>query len=221
VAEIRLLLADDQDLFITSLKKVLELSAPDIEVVGIVHNGREAIEAVEQLHPDVILMDVRMPVLDGVEATREIHSRYPDIHIMMLTTFDKDTYVQDALRYGATAYLLKDIALDELIASIRAIQNVSVLLSPRVAEHFLSAHEARPLDEYVDAEDAQKVMKRIGELSRREKDVFDLVLQGYDNQGIGEKLYIAEQTVRNYISRIYAKLGVEGRLDLIRKLKHN
>ena len=159
--------------------------------------------------------------MDGVLATKEIHSRYPDIHIMMLTTFDKDTYVQHALQYGATAYLLKDIALDELIASIRAIRNVSILLSPRVAEHLLSSHELRPLDEYVDEEDVQMIMKRIGELSPREKDVFDLVLQGYDNQGIGEKLYIAEQTVRNYISRIYAKLEVEGRLDLIRRLKQS
>ena len=220
MSEIRLLLADDQELFISSLQKVLELSAPDIHVVDVAHNGEEAIAAVERHHPNVILMDVRMPVMDGVEATKIIHARYPDTHIMMLTTFDKDTYVQNALQYGATGYLLKDIALEELIASIRAIQNVSILLSPKIAEQLFHRRTAGENEDNYDEEELQRIMQHVGELSRREKEVFDLMLKGFDNQSISEQLFIAEQTVRNYISRLYKKLEVEGRLDLIRKLKY-
>lgn len=221
--KIRLLIADDQLLFARSLKKVLEKSAPDFDVAGLSFNGEKAVAFADTLKPDVILMDVRMPVLDGVQAAKQIHETYPDIHIMMLTTFNDDTYVKEALQYGATAYLLKDLSPEELIASIRAIPNVSIIISPRVAGRFISyenvgvigqdssSHNGRP---------AAHMMQRIKELSRREKDVFDLVLKGFDNQSIGEQLFLAEQTVRNSISHIYTKLEVENRLELIRQLKH-
>ena len=128
--KIRLLLVDDQVLFVESLKSVLETKMDDIEVVGIARNGEQAIEAVEKHVPDIVLMDVRMPVMDGVEATRRVHDKYPDVRILVLTTFDEDKYVMDAIRHGALGYLLKDIPPSELIAAIRAVNEGASLVSP-------------------------------------------------------------------------------------------
>ena len=131
--QIKVLLVDDQVLFVESLKKVIQADAWDITVAGIAHNGREAVDFVKHNTVDVILMDVRMPVMDGVEATAAILKKNPDTKIMMLTTFDDDKYVQEALYYGAIGYLLKDIPPEELLRSIRSIKDGNVLFSPKVA----------------------------------------------------------------------------------------
>jgi len=130
MAEIQVLLVDDQVLFVQSLRTVLNTVAADIHVCGIALNGKEAVDFVSRQRPDVILMDVRMPVMDGVEATRIIHKEHPDISIMMLTTFDDDSYVVEALNEGAVGYILKDVPPEELIIAVRAIYSGKIIISP-------------------------------------------------------------------------------------------
>jgi DNA-binding NarL/FixJ family response regulator len=215
--KIRVLLADDQVLFVQSLKTVLDLQTDDIEVVGIAGNGREAVEAAESTRPHVVLMDVRMPGMDGVEAARIIHQKHAEIQIIMLTTFDDDNYVYKALSNGAAGYLLKDIPPSELIASIRAIREGPVLISPSVAaklaDHALSFKHAFVVPE---GADEAHVRERLETLSRREREVFRLIAEGFDNREISEKLFIAEQTVKNHVSAIYSKFNVRDRVHMIR-----
>ena len=141
MSRIRVLLADDQVLFVESLRTVLETRAEDFEVVGVAFNGREALQLVMEKHPDIILMDVRMPEMDGVEATKIIHETYPDIHVLMLTTFDDDEYVVEALNHGAAGYMLKDIPPADLIVSLRAVCKGSIIISPQVANKLLRIRE--------------------------------------------------------------------------------
>lgn len=206
---IKVLIADDQRLFAESLRTLLQRYSEDVSVVGIAANGREAVRRTEVEKPDVVLMDVRMPLLDGVDATREIMERSSDVKVLVLSTFDEDEYVQNALRVGASGYLLKDISPTELIASIRAIKEGTVQISPSVAAKLVEQiHGER--NEYT---------RRIGgyeSLSKRERDILRLIIMGYGNAQIAEKLYLAEQTVRNYVSSIYAKLGVHDRFEIIR-----
>lgn len=255
---IRVLLVDDQVLFVESLKTVLTTRAKDLSVVGVTHEGQEAVEAVERYQPDIVLMDVRMPKLNGVSATRIITERFPQTSVMILTTFDDDDFVYDALQNGAVGYLLKDIPPEELIASIRAIKQGAVLISPSVASKLAlrrpeeksvenrdavqtdgfppgsilsPRHEDKPqngvpqgsvelrsstrLDDH-DGEAHRADSSLLYELTKREREVFWLLAQGFDNQEIGEALCVAEQTVRNRVSTIYSKLGVRDRLRLIR-----
>jgi DNA-binding NarL/FixJ family response regulator len=214
--EIKVALADDQVLFVDSLKTVLELSAEDITVVGIAVDGEEAVELVKTKHPDIVLMDVRMPKMDGVEATRIIQEHYPETQVMMLTTFDDDEYVLDALHYGAVGYILKNIPTSELVSSIRAIKNGTMQMSPTIA---------KKLVEYAYNPASKKRSSHAGEppewlsqLSEREKDVLRLLVQGYHNREIAEQLFISEQTVKNHLSVIYAKLGVDSRAQAIHLL---
>lgn len=210
-----IILVDDQVLFVESLKTVIEIRAPEITVVGIAHNGEEAVRLVEKRKPSIVLMDVRMPVLDGVEAVRIIHEKFPHIRIIMLTTFDDDVYVKKALNYGAVGYLLKDIAPSELIASLRVIKNGPVLISPSVAaklvDHAYSSNEHK--------NESERDI-RLGALSRREREILDLMALGYDNREIAQELSIAEQTVKNHVSIIYDKLGVRDRVQAVQYIMH-
>ena len=140
----RVLLVDDQELFVRNLQIVLESRAGDIEVVGIARDGREALQRVRESKPDIVLMDVRMPVMDGVEATRLIHDRHPAIRVVMLTTFDDDEYVYHALEYGAVGYLLKSIPPDELFACIRAVAGGATLMSSTVKEKLVRLRRRQP-----------------------------------------------------------------------------
>ncbi len=215
--KIRLLLVDDQVLFVQSLRTVIEIQASDIEVVGTAGNGEEAVAIVEETRPEVVLMDVRMPVMDGVEAARLIHQRHPAVHLIMLTTFDDDNYVYKALSHGAAGYLLKDIPPSELIASIRAVREGPVLISPSIAARLAeqALHKGFPplISESGDESDAAERMET---LSRREREVLRLVAEGLDNREIAERLFLAEQTVKNHVSTIYSKLDVRDRVHLIR-----
>jgi DNA-binding NarL/FixJ family response regulator len=217
--KLRVLLVDDQILFAQGLRRIFEMSAKDIEVVGISMNGKEAIDDVERYRPDVVLMDVRMPVMDGVEATRKLQKKHQDLSIMMLTTFDDDNYVEKAIEYGAAGYLLKDTPPDELIASVRAIKHVSVLISPSIAHKILRRTSDFDVED-LSAEEKESIQKSLQSLSRREKEVLDLILHEYDNRLIAEKLFLGEQTVRNYVSTIYSKFDVQNRFELIRLLRH-
>ncbi len=204
---IRLLLADDQVLFAETLQTVIGIKASDMEVVGLAFNGQEAIEAAALLHPDIILMDVRMPVLDGVQAAVQILQSHPEIKIMMLTTFDDDAYVHDALAGGATGYLLKNMPSDDLIQSIRAVNSGTLQISPDVASQLVG--EGRPQvtrSEETDSPEEETGTFRIDGLSHREREVLYLMSRGYDNPQIAARLFLAEQTVKNHISHIYRKL---------------
>lgn len=209
--KIKVLLVDDQVLFVESLRMVLEKMANDIAVVGVAQNGREAVELASSLQPNVILMDVRMPEMNGVESARIISERFSEIRIIMLTTFDDDEYIIEALKYGASGYLLKNVPPEDLIAAIRAVFEGNVLMAPKVAsklvEKLVNTTEDKPsVDITLNSPDWLK------QLSNREKEILSLIAQGYDNREIAKRLYIGEQTVRNYVSIIYCKMGVRDRV---------
>lgn len=225
----KVLLVDDQVLFVESLRTVLETRAEDIEVVGVAADGLSAVALTAVTQPDVILMDVRMPGMSGVEATRFIKERDPAIKIIMLTTFDDDQYVIDALRLGAAGYLLKDIPPLELIAAVRLVYNGGVLIAPRVATklvnrltgpvyHQPAVEEAppKPASAPASASTGAPACLWVHELSDREKAILRLMAKGLDNRGIAGQLFIAEQTVKNHISVIYSKLGVRDRVQATR-----
>ena len=206
--KIRLLLADDQVLFVESLRTVLEVRAKDIEVVGIAHDGETAVREAEACRPDILLLDVRMPGKDGVEAARLIAERTPKVKGMMLTTFDDDEYVHEALAHGAVGYMLKNMPPNDLIASIRAVVSGTIQVSPQVMAKLLK-------DEAPQTE--SDLAEELSELSRREREILFFICRGLDNQGIARRLYLAEQTVKNHISHIYAKLGVHERFEAMRR----
>jgi len=216
--KLRILLADDQVLFVESLKRVLETVSGGINVVAVAHDGNEAIELAMKHKPDLILMDVRMPNVDGVEATRVIRQNLPGIHIIMLTTFDDDEYVHEALRHGAVGYLLKDIPPMDLITSIRAISKGSFLLSPRIVRKLLVGSHKKT-QEGQESTDVGRSAS-LGDLSKREREILQCMVEGLSNREIAERLFVSEQTVRNYVSSVYSKLGEKNRYKLIEKLKN-
>ena len=209
---IQILLVDDQSLFVESLKASLQTYVDDIEVVGIAKNGVEAVRMAAELVPEIILMDVHMPVMNGVEATIKIRTANDRIKIIMLSTYDEDEYVRDALRHGAVGYLLKDISPTELIAAIRALQSGIVQISPQIASKLINQMYDETSPKY---EESRKRFEWFETLTGREKEIFGLIATGYDNKQIAERLALAEQTVRNNISIIYSKLEVKDRFEII------
>jgi DNA-binding NarL/FixJ family response regulator len=217
---IRVLLVDDQVLFAETLQTVISMKADDIDVVDIAYNGKDAIMAARRLIPDIILMDVRMPVMDGVQAACEIHQILPDIRIMMLTTFDDDAYVHRALEGGAVGYLLKNMPSGELINSIRAVNNGTLQISPSVASQLVT--NQKPGDHLQEDEEKRDDTEySIDLLSRREREILYLMSRGYDNPHIAEKLFIADQTVKNHISHIYNKLDVHDRMSVMKAARNS
>jgi DNA-binding NarL/FixJ family response regulator len=210
--KIRLMIVDDQVLFLESLSTFLRNYAEDIEVVGLAKNGREALETAPALRPDVILMDVHMPVMDGVEATGRLIEALPGVRILILSTYDEDEYVHKALKRGAAGYLLKDISPTELIASIRALKGGAVQISPQIVAKLMRSVIA---EEPSPAREIAERLEWFKSLTPREREVFTLIATGYDNAQIAEELHMAEHTVRNHVSMIYSKLGVQDRFQII------
>jgi DNA-binding NarL/FixJ family response regulator len=211
------LIADDQELFAAGIEIMLKgPGKEDFSVLGTATNGREAVSMTVRLRPDVVLMDVRMPIMDGVEATKVIHEKCPDVKILILTTFDDDNYVLDALNNGALGYVLKNVSPEDLLMSIKAVHNGNFLVSPSVG-YKLVRHAEEGAHAF-----GQTHEQHLGELnyllscfemlSVREAEILSLVLADNDNREIAEKLFLAEQTVKNRISAIYAKLGVADRV---------
>ncbi len=198
----KVLLCDDQVFVCEGLNAILG-TAPDIEVVGMAYDGEEALQLVERLQPDLVLMDLKMPVLSGVQATRQIHQRFPQIKILVLTTYDFDEWVLEAVRAGANGYLLKDTPREQLFAAIRGTMQGKSFIDPAVApkllNHLSGAAPASPSNEAA------------GLLSERELEVLQLVAQGLSNLEIAQKLYLSEGTVKNYVSAIFAKINVTDR----------
>lgn len=208
LSKIRLLLVDDQKLFVESLRKLLEIEADEVVVVATAKSGAQAVELSDRLRPDMVLLDVRMPGMDGVQTVKILKERHPEITVIMLTTFDDDVYIYDALALGAEGYLLKDIPPNELIAAIHAVREGGVTVSPAVARKLVergiepgARSDAAPPPE---------------QLTKREREVLTLMVRGHDNVEIATVLHLSEQTVRNYVSTIYSKLGVEKRSQAIR-----
>ena len=212
--EIKVLLVDDQILFIESLKTVLETLAEDIRIINTAHNGMEAVKMVKKEIPDIILLDVRMPGMDGVETVKILHRKYPQIKIMMLTTFDDDFYVHEALERGAAGYMLKDVPPADLIDSIRAMNHGTIQVSPQIMVKLMD-HSGGESSHF----DPHRASKEIEKLSKREQEVLLMVSQNMNNSEIAEKFFIAEQTVKNHISSIYSKLGIHDRSAAIKLAK--
>ncbi len=224
MSRIRVLIADDQELFAAGVRIILEAhGSGEIEVVGIAADGRQAVDMVERDPPDLVLMDVRMPVMDGVEATRLIHERHPEVRILILTTFDDDDYVHTALGGGAVGYLLKNLQPDELVSAVRAAYRGTFLVSPAVGRKLVrQAHEGASRAGQSDAHyhgELNFLRAHFRTLSKREAEVLSLILQDLDNREIAERLGIAEQTVKNYTSIVYEKLDVTDRIHAIRLVK--
>ena len=213
--KIKIVLVDDQTLFVESLRTVLETRADDLQVVGVAGDGRRAVEVVAQTNPDIVLMDVRMPGVNGVESTRLIKEQYPQTRVLMLTTFDDDQYVIEALRLGAVGYLLKNMPPSELISAIRAVYEGGVLISPQVANKLLGLITNSQMRSE-EAQSHNSIAALVNQLSGREKEILQLMAEGLDNKEIARKLFIAEQTVKNYVSVIYSKLGVRDRTQASR-----
>lgn len=213
--KIKIVLVDDQTLFVESLRTVLETRADDLQVVGVAGDGRRAVEVVAQTNPDIVLMDVRMPGVNGVESTRLIKEQYPQTRVLMLTTFDDDQYVIEALRLGAVGYLLKNMPPSELISAIRAVYEGGVLISPQVANKLLGLITNSQMRSE-EAQSHNSIAALVNQLSGREKEILQLMAEGLDNKEIARKLFIAEQTVKNYVSVIYSKLGVRDRVQASR-----
>ncbi len=215
MSNIRIIIVDDQVLFAESLKTVLETRGDSLEVVSIASNGKEAVKMAEIHNPDIILMDIRMPEMNGVEATKIIRKKFPDIKVLMLTTFDDDEYIHDALSFGATGFLLKNTPPEELISSIYAARNGLVLISPSVAKHLTHGmgHSIKNQKKNKNLENRPDWLLN---LSKRERQVLKLLSEGLDNRDIAEELFIAEQTVKNHVSLIYSKLGTHDRMEVIK-----
>lgn len=203
---IRILIVDDQRLMREGLRTLLELE-PDMETVGEAEDGISALDTYAEKQPDVVLMDIRMPRLDGVEATRRLLARWPAARVIILTTFDDDQSVFEGLRAGALGYLLKDVSGSELAEAIRRVAAGGALIEPSVARKVLA--------EFSRLAPAQPTShERLPEpLSEREIEVLRLLAQGANNRQIAAQLFLAEGTVKNYISTILDKLGVEDRMQ--------
>ena len=219
LSPIKVLIVDDQHLFAESLKFVLQgESKGKIEVVGIAENGREAVAWVEKNKPDVILMDIRMPVMDGVEATASIHATHPEIKIMILTTFDDDELAVNALSHGAMAYILKDVDPPDLILSIEAVFKGAFYISPSVGFKLVDImrHDTED-DENAEERLILRLLQENKTLTRREAEILFLAARACTNKDIGNRLNISEKTVKNHMSSIYGKLNIHNRLQLIRE----
>jgi DNA-binding NarL/FixJ family response regulator len=204
---IRVLVVDDQAL-VRGGFRVLVDSAADLEVVGEAENGRQAVELVQELEPDVVLMDVRMPEVDGLAATEAIADLETRARVLMLTTFDLDEYVFGALRAGASGFLLKDTPPADLLAGIRIVAQGDSLLAPSVTRHLIEEFVRRPSAD-------RPAARELTSLTEREIEVLTLVARGWSNQEIGEALFVTPATAKTHVSRLLMKLDARDRAQLI------
>jgi DNA-binding NarL/FixJ family response regulator len=208
---IRVLVVDDQALVRAGFSMILN-AEPDLEVTGEAANGREAIDAVHALAPDIVLMDVRMPLMDGIEATRRIlsgESSGTTAKVVMMTTFDMDEYVYAALQAGASGFLLKDVPPEQLVAGIRAVASGDSLLAPSITRRLIEEFVRRP---------TQPVLRQpatVGRLTEREREVLQLMAQGLSNAEIAQAFVLSETTVKTHVARVLSKLGLRDRVQAV------
>ncbi|MFJ9821566.1 response regulator [Streptomyces sp. NPDC101151] len=201
---IRVLIADDQQMVRQGFTVLLN-TKPDIDVIGQAVDGLDAIAKVAELTPDVVLMDIRMPELGGIEATGRITVDHPGIKVLVLTTFDLDEYVYDALRAGASGFLLKDASADQLAEAVRVVAAGDALLAPGITRRLIAEFSR------MDGSPRAPLKQRVGDLTERETEVLALIAQGLSNAEIAERLVVAEQTVKTHVGRILVKLGLRDR----------
>jgi DNA-binding NarL/FixJ family response regulator len=206
-ARIKVLIVDDDDLMRAGLRGVLS-SDPAIEVVGEASDGRDAVYRTRLLQPDVVLMDVRMPDLDGIAATRELLADFPDVRVMIVTTFEQDDYIFGALRAGASGFLLKRTRPEDLIGAVQTVAAGDALLSPSVTSRVIERMAHQP------ASNAEHDV-RLGELTPREREVLELMARGLSNGEIASALVVEESTVKTHVRRILAKLGARDRVQAV------
>lgn len=211
--KIKLMLVDDQSLIREGLSMLLSF-CDDIEIVGEASNGKEAIELVDKLLPDVLLMDIRMPVMNGVEATKIIKEKHPNIKIIILTTFNEDEYIFEGLKNGADGYILKDIKSEEMIKGIKTVYSGNALLQPEVATRVVKVFTSRDFHESSDSEEIIEIKGMYEKLTPRETEIALLVAEGKNNKDISKELYITEGTVKNHLTKILEKLELKNRTQL-------
>jgi DNA-binding NarL/FixJ family response regulator len=202
-ARLRTLVVDDQELVRAGFRMILERGG--LEVVGEAADGESAVALVQHLVPDVVLMDIRMPVLDGIEATRQVVAAHPEVRVVVLTTFDLDEYVLEAVRAGASGFLLKDIPPADLVHAVRVVARGDALLAPALTRRLLERFAADP---------GLTACPALERLTPRESEVVRLVASGLSNAEVGATLYLSEATVKTYVSRLLAKLDVRDRVQL-------
>lgn len=202
---ITIAIVDDQEMVRTGLRMILE-SEDDLSVVTEAGDGDEAVRVVGRERPDVVLMDVRMPNTDGLEATRRITEAHPEVAVIVLTTFDLDEYVYGALRAGASGFLLKDAAADDLIGAIRIVAAGEALLAPSITKRLIAEFASRPEAERFEGLDS---------VTERELDVLRLVARGHTNAEIAEALFVGESTVKTHVSNLLMKLDARDRVQLV------
>jgi len=203
---INVLLVDDQDLVREGLRMIINAD-PELAVVGEARNGVEAIASARELDPDVVLMDIRMPDLDGIEATRHLVAAQTRARILMLTTFDLDEYVYRAMKAGATGFLLKDASREQLTSAIRTAASGEAMLAPAVTRRLIEEFCKRP--------PLAGAAPPLPQLSQRERDVLLLVARGMSNAEIAQELFLGETTVKSHLARIFTKLGLRDRVQAV------
>jgi DNA-binding NarL/FixJ family response regulator len=207
---IRVIIADDQALVRAGFRMILD-AEEDLEVVGEATDGAQAVEVVRELRPDVVLMDIRMPELDGIEATRQVLAESDDEHptrVLMLTTFDLNEYVYEALRAGASGFLLKDVPPEQLAAGIRCVAEGEALLAPSITRRLIQEFaQSRPAD--------PTPPQSFEELTARELEVFGLIARGMSNAEIAAELVVSETTVKTHVARLLMKLGLRDRVQAV------
>jgi DNA-binding NarL/FixJ family response regulator len=203
---VRVVLVDDDDLMRAGLRSMLS-SDDAIDVVGDAGDGREAIEEIRRLQPDVVLMDIRMPNVDGISATREVLSAFPEVKVVVLTTFEQDDYIFDSLNAGASGFLLKRTKPEELIDAIHTVAEGDALLSPSVTRRVVDRMAVQPVP--------VSAGRRLDQLTPRELEVLELVAQGLSNREIAEAFFIEESTVKTHVKRVLMKLQLRDRVQAV------
>jgi len=203
---VRVLLADDQALVRAGFAMILD-AQPDLEVVGEAADGNEAVALAARLVPDVVLMDIRMPGLDGIAATAAVTTAQPEVRVLVLTTFDLDDYVYDALHAGASGFLLKDVGRDELVAAVRVVAGGDALLAPSVTRRLLA--------DFVRRRPAAPDGPAVERLTARERDTLGLLAQGLSNAQIAERLVVTEHTVKTHVGNVLHKLALRDRIHAV------
>ncbi|MGW4378475.1 response regulator [Kitasatospora sp. NPDC004531] len=205
---VRILLVDDQPLIRAALSMVVK-DTPDLEIVGEAGTGDEAVALVGELAPDVVVMDIRMPGMDGIEATRRITASDCAAHVLVLTTFDEDEHVYGALRAGAAGFLVKDMGLEEILAAVRVVAAGDALIAPRVTRRLIADLTSRP------APGSSAPPRALGAITEREREVLTLIGRGLSNAEIAEELFLSVATVKTYVTRLLSKLDARDRVHLV------